>query len=691
METVPSFASPEEIFGTARFNLVATPESEILEDTIKCRKAQKLNSRSPFEDANRSGRPNLASSRSMPRSASVLSLASLDIQMQESDEQMNIARPISVLRDVLSGETRNVRLSSLMHLVIISCLLFGTLSDIIFRIRAESGGGSNYADKKNKVYDNEKKGILGSAMIESLSDALLPILPFAGGVDLRRDDAWKSWRNYLWLFGDGDPSRTKVNKIGKNTLLIPRGGAVQEKKINSSLSTAMVLSTAESFLPLEDIADMTLREISFTFHYVLESGKEEFDAESFITKDFEGEPVNARMVKAVRFIEDATQKSRGKGILSALTSINYELSDGGVVDRPLSDAGYGDIDALSFCASMRILAEWRGLRQVPPGYKGYAVGMSLGQKDVVQNIVKIEHAAHMWIESSVLDQLEQSKKSPQRSPTLRQLLADEIDGDVHPNNRLPRLKEKTAAMGLLWVRRQLNYQTAIFDNILSVPKVFPTVIDAVGAAYTEVYGSLHGWAVQKIFNYSFQSAPNAKEIFRHMNPRLLDELKNKAISSSPASPCSDMDVDTNEVTPVTVVTTVTDGTECHSSKGFLLKSHRKGGTHVLDFLTNIGLDFDKFGHHLGGEWDKVVCKVSNIFDQKEQKDCKNTLVSLKTRGGSSKTSNTLSDEDIEEFTSEEIQRDAKAHISVFIKVVSPMLNDLAGLFDEMNMDDPTKV
>merc|ERR1711966_183458 len=110
--------------------------------------------------------------------------------------------------------------------------------------------------------------------------------------------------------------------------------------------------------------------------------------------------------------------------------------------------GTGNIDALNFCAAMRVFAEWRVLRQVPPGYKGYAVGIGLGQKDIVQNIAKIEHAIHNYIDYRL-----SHGHDVVSSPTLRDLLQYEVDADVHGNTKLPRLKDKTAAMGLLWVRR----------------------------------------------------------------------------------------------------------------------------------------------------------------------------------------------------------------------------------------------
>ena len=693
MDQPHQFSSSLQYHRRARFNLATTPESNILEDKLKFHKAQIHSSHSAFEHVNRSGRSTHASNRSMSSPPSALSLASLDLQMQETEEQMNMTRPISVIRDVLSGEVRNIRLGPLIHLVIVSCLIFGTLSDLVFRSGGGIGIGLN--DKKHKLHDSESKsGILGSAMIESLSDALLPILPFAGGVDLRRDDAWKSWRNYLSIFGDGDylnDNETANSRKKVKVQLIPRGGAIGKKGRNGGPTSAMVLSTTESFLPLDDIADMTLREISYTFHYLVESGKEEFHIDTFVSTDFEGEQVNSRMEKAVRSIDDAAKRSRGEGIQPALTS-NEEGTSG--------DSSNGDIDALRFSAAMRILAEWRVLRQVPPGYKGYAVGMNLGQKDVVQNLAKIEHAAHKWIEARLSDgQCDDGKVCDQkRSPTLRQLLEDEIDNNVHPNNKLPRLKDKTAAMGLLWVRRQLHYQTAIFDNILSVPKTYATVIEAVSAAYADVYGSLHGWAVQKIFNYSFQAAPNAKEIFRHMNPRLLEEVKNSATLPSQPDNYSNDEM-SNDIMEEIMIESAPDDIEFFIPKE--LKVEIKEGNPFLNFFENIGSEFDKLGHHIGGEWDKLLCNISNTFDKNKDEDCDNitssSSSSLAARGGSSsqqKSSNTNLNYDVidvEEHTSKIMQEDANQHIEVFLKIVSPMLDDLAALFDEMNMDDPTKV
>jgi hypothetical protein len=328
---------------------------------------------------------------------------------------------------------------------------------------------------------------------------------------------------------------------------------------------------------------------------------------------------------------------------------------------------------------MRLFAEWRLVRQVPVGYKGYAVGMSLGHKDVVQNVAKIENAAHAWLDHrrelmSLEAQWRSSEGMPEgdchtstmsgtsdsdsatcelRSPTLRDLLEHEIDMESHP--QLPRLKDKTAAMGLLWVRRQLAYQTAIFTNILKVPNTFPDANAAVSAAYLEVYGKYHGWAVQKIFNYSFQAAPDVREIYKFMNPHHLNHVTSIARTISSSSDGNK--VDTHESSE--------DDTE----------------TEDLNPL-------ERLGKHIGGEWDKLVGFVGGIFGHTDgHTDA--TSGDTKVRGGGQGSG--LQGSELESFIVEKMTENAHEHIVDYLTAATPLLDDLAGLFDDLNMDDPTKV
>ena len=278
---------------------------------------------------------------------------------------------------------------------------------------------------------------------------------------------------------------------------------------------------------------------------------------------------------------------------------------------------------------------------------------------VIQNVPKIEQAVHQWIDREVFECEEACGPSDIRSPTLRQLLEYEIDIDVHDNTKLPRLKDKTGAMGLLWVRRQLQYQTALFANVVRVPSVFENTNAAVSAAYSEVYDRYHGWAVQKIFNYSFKAAPDPIEIYKVMNPHRLKEVLSSYMSG--ARPTSD--------TPQKM-----ESVEDSNANPF-----EKFGRHV-------GNEWDKFGKHIGGEWDKLAGSVVRLFDDSTQPSAGTDIISM----GDVELSESQEIE-MEQLVAKQMEKDAHDNIHSYLEVVQPLLKDLDGLFDELNMEDPTKV
>jgi hypothetical protein len=255
--------------------------------------------------------------------------------------------------------------------------------------------------------------------------------------------------------------------------------------------------------------------------------------------------------------------------------------------------------------------------------------------------------------------------------------------DVHDNMRLPRLKEKSAAMGLLWVRRQLVYQTAIFNNVLDVPSRFDSSRAAVQAAYDDVYGNLHGWAVQKIFSYSFQAAPEGIEIYKYMNPHRLEEVQEEARDKILGMPVQ--------------------------------KKRKNGGLFLFGKLENTPIG--RFGRHVGNEWNKMACNVGNEWDkltdnvgsewdklsgnvgqlfgqhkpdsdekQRQWNDCSALVPDPQI--DSDEASKNL---EVEMYISQEMKNDAYEHIKAYLEVVDPLLEDLTNLIDEFNMDDPTKV
>jgi Glycolipid transfer protein (GLTP) len=242
---------------------------------------------------------------------------------------------------------------------------------------------------------------------------------------------------------------------------------VRAKLRHKRINYVLALSSSDPFAAVHDIAELTLGEVGTTLRYAFESSKDNFDRASFL---YGSQP---RVVKIIDALDVASAKSRGADVSECKQSTT-----------PIRN--YGNVDALKFVGAMRVFGEWRIPRQVPEGYKGFAVGMNLGYKDVVQNLMKIEQAVHVW-----LDYHKRLSNDITCSPTLRQVLEHEANTNVH--TALPRLKDRTGAMGLLWVRRQLQYQANIFGNILQVPEKFPSTEAGVTAAYKEVYDKYHGW------------------------------------------------------------------------------------------------------------------------------------------------------------------------------------------------------
>ena len=508
-------------------------------------------------------------------------------------------------------------------------------------------------------------------------------------------------------YDDFDPTRV--------VLETPRGGAAvagrtrsssssskksKPKKKSSTSSTTsskdFILSSPDCFVPLKDIAQLTLKDLSMSFRYAVESTHNGFNSGRFLSG------VLPRVKKLVDRMSTTTSVARGKNVQAPIT---------GVVVPPSS----GDIDAINFCAAMRVFAEWRVLRQVPPGYKGYAVGIGLGQKDIVQNIAKIEQAIHNYIDHrGVTDDHDDDDDDDNKehntsngtvdhrntvliSPTLRDLLQFETDTDLHDNTKLPKLKEKSAAMGLLWVRRQLVYQTAIFKNVLEVPGRFDSSRSAVQDAYDEIYGSLHGWAVQKIFSYSFQAAPEGIEIYKYMNPHRLEEVQQEARS---------------------IIMRVPEHKQQRTFGGPLgdLESNNpieRFGRHIGKewdkIANNVVNEWEKHSVHVINEWDKVTSNISQLFGHKRrevhrQNNDKRRRLILKLDGDEKvdPEQTTMTEEttiarqlemedEMEDYINQEMRKDAYDNIKVYLEVAEPLLDDLSRLTDEFNMDDPTKV
>jgi len=525
---------------------------------------------------------------------------------------------------------------------------YDSLSADVIRPAFRYHASSDRYKKNQPLHSSKPRMGLGSAAISSVTTALSPILPFTGGLDLRRQDYWTDG----WLGSVASVAQHVRNAFNQNpsarpsdptTLLDTRGGAkVAVSKANSRKYSRgkATLGNSEPFVSLKDIAKLTLKDVSLALRFAVENTRSDFSLSKFLSSSNNH---NNNIIKQVlNKMADAVSTSRGKGIQAPITGRSEHIS--------------GDVDALHFCAAMRVFAEWRMLRQVPDGYKGYAVGMSLGQKDIVQNVAKIEKAIHEWIDHQATTSTpDDAVPYGWTSPTLRDLLQYEADSGVH--EKLPRLKEKSAAMGLLWVRRQLHYQTALFANVIQVPDHFATAKDAISAAYTEVYDRYHGWAVQKIFSYSFKAAPDTSEVYKVMNPEKFREVQQEAQSI------------------------VLEDEASNNSKR-RMPSHDES-QHPLDRL----------GRHVHKEWNKMANAVGAIFSGNGDARSSHSSSSAEwVRGGSESAEETsLLALRREKFIKDQMELDAREHIRSYLQIAQPILEDLSQLFEELNMDDPTKV
>jgi Glycolipid transfer protein (GLTP) len=280
---------------------------------------------------------------------------------------------------------------------------------------------------------------------------------------------------------------------------------------------------------------------------------------------------------------------------------------------------------------------------------------------VIQNVAKIEQAVHRWIDHQVelMDtQHHHHQENLIRSPTLRELLEYEIEANVHDNSKLPRLKDKTAATGLLWARRQLHYQTALFANVVQIPTMFESTNAAVSASYAEVYGKYHGWAVQKIFNYSFQSAPTTLEIFKVMNPHRLQQVM------------SSLHKDEEEEKEEMGTRKVSNSNDNNSNDNNNNNNNNKVTKPLKKKL--IG---------------KLLVRFFNAARQKRAKPIHDAAL----LDYSVDADNDGMSLDVDQRIAHEMEQDAFQNIDSFLQVARPLLADLAAMFEELNMDDPSKV
>lgn len=221
----------------------------------------------------------------------------------------------------------------------------------------------------------------------------------------------------------------------------------------------LTLSVEKPFVSEAHVATMTLGDIKDVFQFAFQCDTVNFDSEAFASEL--REPAR----QAIEMLDLAVRLSRGERVGSRVCEKSSE---------------FGSLDVLTFIGACRIFAEWRPIRLVPEGYGRYSFGMNIGRRDMLGNITKAEKAIHAYLDEKV----QQANGETVSSPSIRDILEYELATNKH--TRRPTLANNTAAQGILWLKRQLQYQTAIFTNTSEIPYQFP---DSKAAVSLEIRGS----------------------------------------------------------------------------------------------------------------------------------------------------------------------------------------------------------
>jgi len=470
---------------------------------------------------------------------------------------------------------------------------------------------------------------------------------------LLRNNGWKIFQSYK----GGIKSSSSARLIEEASETISR---IQTTISHSSMrlfSLAGSLQNSEGelrpraisadvpFVPLEEIKEMALRDVKDIFRYVRECNRPGFDKAKFL------EHVRPVTCKAIEAIHSVTLESRGQ---------NVEMSSG-----PADSSGY-ELDALSFAAAARIFAEWRRLRLVPPGYPHYAVAMNLARRDLLQNISKIEVAAHSYINNRARNtgtDTNRSKENSIASPTIRQLLGYEVSQNMHP--RLPRLAEKSGASGLLWTKRQIDYHSLIILNLSKIPVAFPSAEAAVKAAYLQVYENYHGFIVKQIFLSSFKAIPPPDVVLNFMDLPLV-KVEEERISETECSSKEDDNVGLSF-----------DEDDDDEWVNFPVENNSPIDIQVVSQASSPNL-VERFGEHLANEWRNFhsfigQCRGSNS----EHHPSKNAIYV-----------NATSLQSLLSLAS--VSKTAHCDNHAYRTVTASLVQDLDSLISVFNMNDPSK-
>lgn len=113
------------------------------------------------------------------------------------------------------------------------------------------------------------------------------------------------------------------------------------------------------------------------------------------------------------------------------------------------------------------------------------------------------------------------KAHPAKCRHLSSLLEYERRCNIHDGSIL---KDPSAAMGLLWIRRSLSFQCDLFASLMisGTNGIHPNV--AAMAAYHRHLAPYHGWALSKLFGASMSRMPEREAFIAKFSGCDVNEL-----------------------------------------------------------------------------------------------------------------------------------------------------------------------
>lgn len=186
---------------------------------------------------------------------------------------------------------------------------------------------------------------------------------------------------------------------------------------------------------------------------------------------------------------------------------------------------------------------------------------------------------------------------------------------------------------------------------------------AVAAAYHLTYEDYHGFLVKQVFRSSFEAAPGAQEILRHMN-------------RSYVLPCAPKQLD-----EMSEVTTSDDNSSCSDQSN---PQPSRISSSTLRMKPKAVNPLEKLANHVANEWMKFERFLNQCKGMHANSNHSKNLVDVPPLNSVDLSNcNVIANRSSFETLAEE-------EIPSFIAVMQPVLDGLGKMIADLNMNDPSK-